>query len=333
MPGLGLDPALHGALARLAAVPRLRLADWPTAADDAPRLAAALGWSGPLLVKRDDAASFAFGGNKVRKMEFYAAAAQAAGADTLVTIGGLQSNHARVVAATAARLGMACTLVTNGIRPDVTTANALLDELLGAGHVFVADREDREPAMAGVVADLEARGKRPFAIPLGASTGLGALGFVVAAGELLDQCPTPQLIVHAASTGGTTAGLLVGCALRGVATRVLAVSADEPPDVLRDEVRRIVGEIAGELDVAFDVEALLASCAFTDAYVGEGYGIPTEASTAALRLCARTEALFLDPTYTAKAMAGMVDVLRDGRLDPGAPVVFWHTGGQVGLFR
>ncbi|MCC6619541.1 MAG: pyridoxal-phosphate dependent enzyme [Chloroflexi bacterium] len=333
MPGLDFDLAQQGSPARLAAVPRLQLAGWPTVVDDVPRLAAALGWSGPLRVKRDDAASFAFGGNKVRKMEFYAAAARAAGADTLVTIGGLQSNHARVVAATAARLGMACTLVTNGTRPDVTTANALLDELLGAGRVFVADRGDREPAMARVVADLEARGKRPFAIPLGASTGLGALGFVAAAGELFDQGPAPQLIVHAASTGGTTAGLLVGCALRGVATRILAVSADEPSGVLRDEVRRIVVEIAEELDVVLDVEALLANCTFTDAYVGEGYGIPTEASTCALRLCARTEALFLDPTYTAKAMAALVDVLRDGRLEPGAPVVFWHTGGQVGLFR
>jgi D-cysteine desulfhydrase/L-cysteate sulfo-lyase len=139
--------------------------------------------------------------------------------------------------------------------------------------------------------------------------------------------------VHAASSGGTTAGLLAGCALHGLPTRLLAVSADEPVAVLLSEVARVIDELAALLGVPLPTAELLASCEITDAWVGEGYGVPSAASTEALRLCARSEALFLDPTYTAKAMAALVDGVRAGRIGPGTDVVFWHTGGQVGLFR
>lgn len=327
-------PKVHGdALRELSSIPRTRLGGYPTPVHELVRLPQTLGWPGRLLVKRDDAAHFAFGGNKVRKMEYYAAAAREAGADVLITTGGVQSNHARVVAATAARLGLGCVLVTNGPPPSALTANALLGDLLGAERQFVASREDRAPAMERLVADLTARGRRPFAIPLGASTGLGSLGFVLAVGELLAQIDPPDLIVHAASSGGTTAGLALGCALHGLRTRVLAVSADEPVDVLRASVARVVADAAALIGAGIDEREALARCEFTDAFVGEGYGIPTPASDEALRLCARTEALFLDPTYTAKAMAALVARLRGGVVDASARVVFWHTGGQVGLFR
>lgn len=320
-------------LRRLEAFPRVRLGGYPTPLQTMSRLPAVLEWPGQLLVKRDDASAFAFGGNKVRKMEFYAAAARDAGADTLITVGGLQSNHARVVAATAVRLGMRCVLIANAEPPAVLTANALLTELMGAERVYVKAREDRAPAMANLARELESSGRRPLTIPLGASTGLGALGFVLAVGELLEQAPPPDLIVHSSSSAGTTAGLLAGCALHGVGTRLLAVSADEPVDALRGEVRRVLGEIGGLLETEFDEQDVLSRCEFTDAFVGEGYGIPTDASMEAMRLCARTEALFLDQTYTAKAMAALIVALRERRIDPASKVLFWHTGGQVGLFR
>ena len=164
-------------------------------------------------MKRDDAIPFGFGGNKVRKLQLVAADALAAGADTLVTLGGVQSNHARATAAVAAKLGLRCLILANGRRQRRRTANALLDHLLGAEVEYIASREQRAPALHTAIERLRNAGRKPFAIPLGASTPLGALGFVRAIGELLQQTPPPSVIIHAASSGGTQAGLVAGCAL------------------------------------------------------------------------------------------------------------------------
>jgi 1-aminocyclopropane-1-carboxylate deaminase/D-cysteine desulfhydrase-like pyridoxal-dependent ACC family enzyme len=296
------------------------------------RLREALGGGPRLLVKRDDAIPFGFGGNKIRKLELVAAEALAAGAETLVTIGGVQSNHARATAAVAAKLGLRCLIIANGRRPRRRTANALLDQLLGADVEYVTSREERLPALHAAVARLQRTGHRPFAIPLGASTPLGALGFVRAVGELLQQTPAPSAIVHATSSGGTQAGLVAGCALHGLATQVIGVSADDPAPDIASRVREIVAGIGERLGV--DGESLAASqpIVVDDGQVGDGYGVPSGSSREAQHLAARQEALFVDHTYTAKALAAMIAYVRAGRFRDDETVLFWHTGGQVGLF-
>lgn len=288
--------------------------------------------TGPrLLVKRDDAIGFAFGGNKVRKMQLVAADALKSGADTLITSGGVQSNHARVTAAAAAKLGLACVLVANGTRPERPSANALLAHLLGADIRYVADRSLRAPETEAAALELRLAGRRPYIIPIGASTPLGAAGFVQAVVELLKQIEPPDVIVHATSSGGTQAGLVAGCMLAGVATRVLGISADEPSAVLERDIRGILLGLEPLLDVEPSRFAS-ASVTVDDTFVGGGYGVPTDASREAIEIAARHEALFLDPTYTAKAMAALIAGYRLGTFSGDGTVLFWHTGGQVGLF-
>lgn len=321
------------ALAALRAVPSLALAPYPTPIEDASRLRAALGGGPRLLVKRDDAIAFGFGGNKVRKIEMVAARAQADGADLLITTGGVQSNHCRVTAAAAARLGMRCLIVANGAPPERLSGNALLDSMYGAEVRYVAAREDRLPAMEESAAAWRAVGGRPFVIPLGASTPLGALGFARAVGEMVAQLPAPpDYIFHSTSSGGTQAGLLAGCALHGLPTRVIGISADETREGIRQTVGGILEGIGRMLGL--DGAGFAASCAIEadDRFVGEGYGVASDASREAQKLFARTEALVVDHTYTAKALAGMIGWIREGRVARNATVLFWHTGGQVGVF-
>lgn len=315
------------AVARSFAAPHAaRFLSGSTPIEEMARLRVALGGGPRLLVKRDDAIPFAFGGNKVRKLERVAAEALSAGADTLITCGGVQSNHARATAAVAARLGLKCIVVANGPAPERPTANALLRDLLGADVLYCATREERAALMESTAERARAGGGRPFVIPLGASTPMGAAAFASAVDEMLSQIEAPQVIVHASSSGGTQAGLLAGCAARGLRTRVVGMSADESSDVLAGVIRPLAAQVLGA-----DVPA--GAIEVDDGFVGEGYGIETDASREALRLVARTEAIFLDPTYTAKAMAGLIAWVRLGRFRSDETVLFWHTGGQVGLFR
>lgn len=285
-----------------------------------------------LVIKRDDAFPFGFGGNKVRKLTVVGADALARGCDTLITCGGVQSNHCRATAAAAARLGMACHIVANGVRPERLTGNALLDDLLGAQVTYVADRADRNPGMEAVAHRLEGEGRRPHVIPLGASTPLGALGLALGIGELVYQGIVPDVIVHATSSGGTQAGLIAGCALFGVPTRVLGISADDPVDAIGDIVTDICSGIEDILGLAHGALGARERFAADASFVGDGYGIPTDASREAQRLAARTEAIFTDHWYTAKALAGLMAYARAGRFRDGETVMFWHTGGQVSLF-
>lgn len=319
------------ALAFLRALPAEPLFAGPTPVEEMTRLRAALGGGPRLLVKRDDAIPFGFGGNKVRKLALVAARARAEGALTLVTTGGVQSNHCRATAATAARLGLACHLVLNGERPSGPRANALLCELFGASAEYVATRDERAPAVAQAVLRLAAQGQRPFAIPLGASTPLGALAFARAMDELLAQGVEPSVIVHASSSGGTQAGLVAGIALLGARTRVVGVSADATVEELTPAVlglARAALEAAGVSGDTLDADAVFVD----DTFVGEGYGIPSAASRETALLAARSEGLLVDHTYTAKALAAVVAGVRAGRFGRDDTVLFWHTGGQVGLF-
>lgn len=312
--------------------PTVALGQLPSPVEEAHRLRAALGGGTRILVKRDDAIPFGFGGNKVRKLSVVVAQAIAEGADTLITVGGVQSNHARATAATAAKLGLKCHLIANGGKPDKLTANALLDSLLGAEVEYVAERTDRVPAMRRAAERIRAAGGHPVEVPLGASTPIGALGFVRAVAEMLEQGVRPDVIVHATSSGGTQAGLVAGCALHGLSTRVVGVSADDPAADVERQVRSIIAGMAPTLGSVLDDVARDARVEVDDTFVGGGYGVPTPASVEAQQLAARTEALFVDHTYTAKALAALIAYVRDGRIPPDATVLFWHTGGQVGLF-
>jgi 1-aminocyclopropane-1-carboxylate deaminase/D-cysteine desulfhydrase-like pyridoxal-dependent ACC family enzyme len=331
-------PADRAALERLHALPRLPLAIAPTPIDDLSRLRDELGQRSvsdtrhqlTLLVKRDDVIPFGFGGNKVRKLQLVVAQAVAEGADTLITCGGVQSNHARATAAFAARLGLGCVLIANGTPPAKPSANALLDRLLGAEVRYVDSRAARSPAMEHAAAEARSAGRKPFVIPLGASTPLGTAAYASAVGELLAQIAPPDVIVVSTSSGGTLAGIIAGCVLHGVQTRLLGISADDPADVIAAEIRRILADL--ETLIAMPAGALSqAPIEIDDRFVGEGYGIPTPQSTEAIELCARREALFLDPTYTGKAMAGLIAKVRAREISAGT-ALFWHTGGQVGLF-
>jgi 1-aminocyclopropane-1-carboxylate deaminase/D-cysteine desulfhydrase-like pyridoxal-dependent ACC family enzyme len=312
--------------------PTVALGQLPSPVEEAHRLRAALGGGTRILVKRDDAIPFGFGGNKVRKLSVVVAQAIADGADTLITVGGVQSNHARATAATAAKLGLKCHLIANGGKPDKLTANALLDSLLGAEVEYVAERTDRVPAMRRAAERIRAAGGHPVEVPLGASTPIGALGFVRAVAEMLEQGVRPDVIVHATSSGGTQAGLVAGCALHGLSTRVVGVSADDPAADVERQVRSIIAGMTPTLGSVLDDVARDARVEVDDTFVGGGYGVPTPASVEAQQLAARTEALFVDHTYTAKALAALIAYVRDGRIPPDATVLFWHTGGQVGLF-
>lgn len=321
------------ALATLMSLPSVALAPHVTPIDELTRLRAALGPDCPrLFMKRDDLLSFAMGGNKVRKMQAVAAEALAAKADALITCGGLQSNHARVTAATGAALGLRVVLVVNGEPQSRPTANALLDRLFGAEVRYVASRGARIPMMASVAAELEAAGRRPFVVPLGASTATGALGFARGAAEVASAGLRPDVIVSSTSSGGTQAGLIAGAALLGLRARIIGVSADDPSASLSAVVRELLSHMADRLGAKPATLGADADIEVDDAFVGEGYGVPTAVSTEVLELVARREGILLDPVYTAKAMAGLIDRIRRGEFRADQTVLFWHTGGQVAVF-
>lgn len=324
--------ARQRALQALAAVPSVTLARYPSPIEPLDRLRLALGGPARLLVKRDDAISFGFGGNKVRKIELVAAQAIADGADTLITTGGGQSNHARVTAAAAARLGLRCILVLNGQAPANPSGNALLDLMFGAQIHYVEGREQRAPAMRAIAQRLWAEGRTPLEIPLGASTPLGALGLAKGVGELVAERVVPDLIVHSTSSGGTQAGLVAGCILHDLPTRVVGISADTPAAEMRTIVTTLLRGIADRLGVDPDAFATAREIEVDDGFVGDGYGIPTGASREAAALLARTEALIVDQTYTAKTVAGLIAYVRERRIKESDTVLFWHTGGQVAVF-
>jgi 1-aminocyclopropane-1-carboxylate deaminase/D-cysteine desulfhydrase-like pyridoxal-dependent ACC family enzyme len=322
------------ALAALMSLPVVPLAPQPSPVEELTRLPAAVG--GPhsprIFVKRDDLLTFGCGGNKVRKMQAVAAEARAQGADTLITCGGVQSNHARVTAAAGAVLGLKVVLVVNGPRQPQPSGNARLDVLFGADVRHAARREDRDPAMQAAADELKREGRRPFIVPLGASTVTGALGFARGVAEIAAAGISPDVIIHASSSGGTQAGLIAGCALLGMKTRVIGVSADETAAGLGRIVSGLLDGMAERIGAKRDTIGGGREIEVDDTQVGDGYGIATTASTEATELMARREGILLDPVYTAKAAAGLVARLRAQAFAAGETVLFWHTGGQPGYF-
>jgi D-cysteine desulfhydrase len=310
-------------------IPRLRFAHLPTPIEDLPRLSQALG--GPrLLVKRDDQTGLAFGGNKTRKLEFLVAEAQAQGARTLISAGAIQSNHCRQTAAAAARFGLECILVLTGEWPAQPSANLLLDQLFGAQIVHVADRKDRDRVLQETFAQAVAQGKQPYLVPYGGSSPTGALGYAYAMQEFLQQGVPVDWIVFATSSGGTHAGLVLGQRLFGFQGKVLGISIDESEDWLQERVSALASQAAEKLGerITFERQDVLANADYCRA----GYGVLTGAEREAVHLFARLEGLLLDPVYTGRAAAGLVDLIRKGFFRKEETVLFWHTGGQPALF-
>jgi D-cysteine desulfhydrase family pyridoxal phosphate-dependent enzyme len=310
-------------------ISRLNFAHLPTPFEELPRLSEVLG--GPrLFIKRDDLTGLAFGGNKTRKLEFLVAEARDQGAQTLISGGALQSNHCRQTAAAAARFGFKCILVLSGDEPKQATANRLLDELFGAEIVHVADRKDRDRILQETFDRAATDGIKPYLVPYGGSNSTGALGYAFAMKELLEQNLNPDWIVFATSSGGTHAGLLLGQRVFGYEGKVLGISIDESEEWLKQNVSELASLTSEKLGkrIEFTSDDVLANAAYCSA----GYGVLTEQEREAIRLFATCEGLLLDPVYTGRAAAGMIDLIRKGFFKKDDTVLFLHTGGQPALF-
>jgi len=318
-------------------IPRIELAHLPTPFEELEGLGEELGLR--LYVKRDDCTGLAFGGNKTRKLEFTLGDALEKQADVLVTTGGLQSNHARQTAAAAATVGLGCHLVLENPLADppagyLDSGNRRLFELLGA-VVHTAPLGETEARVAEVVAALRAEGHTPYVVPLGASDGIGSMGYALCARELLEDCEDasahPSHVFLATGSAGTHAGLLLGLRLFEADVQVVGIAVSETAAAKRAKVRDVVARIEAVLGLEespVDDDEIVVH----DAYVGAGYGIPTEEADEAIRRLARCEGLLLDPVYTGKAMAGMLDLIATGALGELRDPVFLHTGGTPALF-
>lgn len=310
-------------------IPRLRFAHLPTPIEELPRLSSTLG--GPrLLVKRDDQTGLALGGNKTRKLEFLVAEAQEQGARTLISAGAIQSNHCRQTAAAAARFGFECILVLTGDLPAQPSGNLTLDYLLGARIVNVADRKDRDRILQETFDRAAAEGKKPYLVPYGGSSPTGALGYAFAVEEVMKQGIEADWFVFGTSSGGTHAGLMLGQRVFGFKGKILGISIDESVEWLQENVSALAtkaGEKLGER-----IGFAPADVAANADYCRAGYGVLTEAEREAVRLFARTEGLLLDPVYTGRAAAGLIDLIRKGFFKKDETVLFWNTGGQTALF-
>jgi D-cysteine desulfhydrase family pyridoxal phosphate-dependent enzyme len=308
----------------------------PTPLEACPRLGDALG--GPAIyVKRDDATGLAGGGNKARKLEYLCADAMAKGANMLVTTGGSQSNHARMTAAVAAKLGMACRLYLKGNEPAVLRGNLLLDELLGAELVFCGTMD--YPEIYKLIEEdtpaLNKKGFSPYLVPMGGSSPLGALGYArMIVEELHPLCQErgiePASLVVASGSGGTMAGILLGLALCNWQVPLQGYSVSYTVRHLQQHVADLYQEAAGLVgyDGGITPEEVLVDAG----YIGPGYGVATPGALEALDLFARKEGLLLDSVYTAKAAAGMMADIRNGRWGKEDTLIFIHTGGYPALF-
>ena len=323
---------------KLTNFPRVRITHGPTPFEFMPRLTQALG--GPnLYIKRDDCTGLGTGGNKTRKLEFLMADAVKHGADTIITQGATQSNHARQTVAIAAKMGMQCEILLEdrtGSKDESykQSGNVFLDYLYGAHVTERPGGTDMAAAMSEVADMLRAKGRKPYIIPGGGSNPIGALGYVVCALELTDQFNNLGLnvdcLVHATGSAGTQAGLVAGFEGTRSQIPVLGIGVRAPKEAQETNVFNLAVKTAELLGVAGSVkrESVMANCD----YVGGGYGVPTPGMVEAVTMLARLEGILLDPVYSGKGMAGLIDLCRKGHFKKGQNVVFLHTGGAVALY-
>lgn len=318
--------------------PRVPLAHLPTPLEFLPNLTRHLG--GPeIWVKRDDCTGLATGGNKTRKLEFSMGEALARGADTIITVGAVQSNHVRQTAAAACKLGMKCEVLLEHRVADPselyrTSGNVLLDRIFGANLREYAKGTDFDAEMDSVADEVRTNGGVPYIVPGGASNPVGALGYVGCGEELLQQFDEQNLkvdhIVTATGSAGTHGGLVVGLRGSGSDLPILGIGVNAPQDVQEERVFKLACETAEMIGRPGCVsrDDIVADCH----YIGPGYGEPTEGMNEAVLMLARLEGLLFDPVYSGKALAGMIDHIRKGNFGADERIVFLHTGGAAGLF-
>ncbi|NLC12886.1 MAG: D-cysteine desulfhydrase family protein [Chloroflexi bacterium] len=309
-------------------IERIPLANLPTPIESLPRLSRILG--GPqLFIKRDDLTGLGMGGNKTRKLEYLAADALSKDAKTLISTGAVQSNHCRQVAAAAAKLGLGCQLILAGEEPTEAQGNLLLDKLSGA-QIFFTSKANRDQELQERFTQADLSGLKPYLIPYGGSNWIGALGYLNAMRELSDQGLEPDWIVFASSSGGTQAGLILGARLTGFKGKVLGISIEFKSEPYSVQIADLVNQTAKESE--YDWSVTPEEVLINDAYCQAGYGVLTSAEIEAAQMLARTEGILLDPVYTGRAAAGLIDMIRKGFFEPEEKILFWHTGGTPALF-
>jgi D-cysteine desulfhydrase len=318
-------------------LPRVSLAHLPTPLEEMPRLQKALGGGPRLLIKRDDQTGLVTGGNKTRKLEFVVADALAKGADTLLTAGGPQSNHCRQTAAAAVRYGLRCVLILTGgpIERSTWNANLLLDDLLGAEVRWTGERS-WQTVLEEETERMRKEGCKPYPIPVGASVPMGAVGYVAAAEELAQQlhehAEQVDRIAFVSGSGGTHAGLLTGFKALGLNTKLEGLNNGTPDAIppLLKTIETLARDTAKLLNL--DLQFTDGDFILRPTCGGHPYGIVTDDEREAIRLLARTEGILVDPSYTARAFAGMVELIRTGVYGKDETILFWHTGGTTGIF-
>ncbi|VEB97534.1 D-cysteine desulfhydrase [Cedecea lapagei] len=315
---------------------RVTLGFFPTPLESLPRLSETLGVN--VKIKRDDYSGFGGGGNKVRKLEYLMAEACREGVKVVITTGGHQSNHARMVAAAARKFGMKPVLVLRGDEPQTYQGNLLLDKLFGAELQFL-DPEGYftqiEGAMQAHADAAAARGEKPMIIPLGGATALGALGYVRAVEEMDAQLraagePAPDVIVAPTGSGGTLAGLYVGARRYWPKTQIIGVSVSAKADWFQTRISAMADDCARLLD--WDQSWQPQDIWIEDGFVGSAYGVPSDGGIEAIYQVAQQEGVLLDPVYTGKAMHGLIALAETGRIAPGSSVIFMHCGGSPALY-
>jgi D-cysteine desulfhydrase family pyridoxal phosphate-dependent enzyme len=317
---------------KLNKIPSIKLANTPTPLEEAPRLADKIGVR-KLYIKRDDLTGLAGGGNKARKLEYDFAKIVNGGYDVVITAGGIQSNHARMTAAAARKLGVDVKLVLGGPDYEIIQGNLLLDVIFGAEIRYLVDDDSNDHltiAMERWAEELLGKGYKPYIIPIGGSTGLGALGYVKAMHELAEQSGGGKAqIILAVGSCGTIAGTILGSKFFMPNSRVIGVSVSRTSEAIEKRTKEIIRESAQIISYHIDTENLQVEC--YDNYFTE-YGELTEEGKQMILDCANLEGILLDPIYTGKAMAGLADLAERKIIDKDIPVIFIHTGGMPILF-
>lgn len=309
----------------------IKLASIPTPLDEAPRLADKIGLS-KLFIKRDDLTGLAGGGNKARKLEYDFAEIINGGYDVVITAGGIQSNHARMTAAGACKLGLDIKLVLGGPDFEIVKGNLLLDVMFNAEIRYLVDDDSNvslETEMQKWSDELLQKGKKPFVIPIGGSTGLGALGYVKAMEELSAQLENDYVqIILGVGSCGTYAGTILGSKIFMPNARVIGISVSRTVDAIKKRTKELINESAALID--YKIENEISIECYDDYHVE--YGILTRAGEQAIMDCANLEGILLDPIYTGKVMAGLIDLANKNIVDKNIPVIFIHTGGMPIIF-
>ncbi|MFX1560780.1 MAG: 1-aminocyclopropane-1-carboxylate deaminase/D-cysteine desulfhydrase [Promethearchaeota archaeon] len=315
-------------------LPRERLAFLPTPLHRMKNLGESIGIDA-LWIKRDDQTGISFGGNKTRKLEFVVGDAKANKCDTLVTVGGLQSNHCRQTAAVAAVSGMRCILLLGGEEPEEYTGNLLLDKMLGAEMKFFPDESvfTLNKRLDGVMETLLDLGLKPYAIPAGAAMPVGVIPYAVAMDELNTQFKMndfhPERLIVAVGTGGTLAGLILGAHLLDLDLDIIGITVSKPADEVKDEVADLIERT---IKTYPDVESFKPTINVDDSFIGKGYAVLEDGVVSAIEMFSKMEGIFLDPVYTGKAGLALIRMALAGDIASDSPTLFYHTGGEPALF-